>query len=309
MNLLVTGGAGFIGSHFVDLVLNARPDDRVVVLDALTYAGLERNLPMDPRVTLVRGDVADPAAVERLVADAGMVVNFAAESFVDRSIADAAPFARTNVVGVQVLLEACRRHRVAMVQISTDEVYGSIPDGSFTEESALAPNNPYSATKAGADLLCLSFVRTHGMDVRVMRGANAYGPRQHPEKAIPTFTAAALGGEPVPVYGDGSNRREWLHVEDFARAVLVVMESGEPGEVYNAGGGHEVSNLDLARAICRFAGAPERLITFVEDRPGHDFRYSMVWDKIAALGWKPEIGFEGGLRRTVEWFRGERPSR
>jgi dTDP-glucose 4,6-dehydratase len=147
------------------------------------------------------------------------------------------------------------------------------------------------------------------MDVRVMRGANAYGPRQHPEKAIPTFTAAALGGEPVPVYGDGSNRREWLHVEDFARAVLVVMESGEPGEVYNAGGGHEVSNLDLARAICRFAGAPERLITFVDDRPGHDFRYSMVWDKIAALGWKPEVGFEDGLRRTVEWFRGERPSR
>jgi dTDP-glucose 4,6-dehydratase len=309
MNLLVTGGAGFIGSHFVDLVLNARPDDRVLVLDALTYAGLERNLPMDPRVTLVRGDVADPAAVERLVADAGMVVNFAAESFVDRSIADAAPFARTNVVGVQVLLDACRRHRVPMVQISTDEVYGSIPDGSFTEDSPLAPNNPYSATKAGADLMCLSFVRTHGMEVRVMRGANAYGPRQHPEKAIPTFTAAALGGEPVPVYGDGSNRREWLHVEDFARAVLVVMESGEPGEVYNAGGGHEVSNLDLARAICRFAGAPERLITFVEDRPGHDFRYSMVWDKIAALGWKPDVGFEDGLRRTVEWFRGERPSR
>ncbi len=307
----MTGGAGFIGSHFVDLLLGIRPDEPVTVLDSLTYAGHRDNVAPhreDPRFTFVRGDVADAGAVDPLVKAADVVVNFAAESFVDRSIADARPFAVTNVVGTQTLLDACLRHGVPMVQVSTDEVYGSIRDGAFTEDSPLAPNNPYAATKAGADLLCRSFHRTHGLDVRIMRGANAYGPRQHPEKAIPTFTAAALRGEPLPVYGDGSNRREWLHAEDFARAVLTVLERGEPGEVYNAGGGHEVANLELARAICRLAGAPESLVTFVEDRPGHDFRYSMVWERLASVGWKPEVAFEDGLSRTVSWFR-EHPER
>jgi dTDP-glucose 4,6-dehydratase len=195
-----------------------------------------------------------------------------------------------------------------MVQVSTDEVYGSTPEGAFTEESPLQPNNPYSATKAGADLLCRSYHRTYGMDVRIFRGPNAYGPRQHPEKAIPTFTIAALQGRPLPVYGDGSNRREWLHVRDFAGAVLTVTRRGEPGEVYNGGGGHEVTNLDLARTICGLTEASPELIGFVEDRPGHDFRYSMVWDRLRGLGWEPEVPFDRGLEETVAWFR-EHPGR
>ncbi|MFN2589213.1 MAG: dTDP-glucose 4,6-dehydratase [Actinomycetota bacterium] len=305
-DVLVTGGAGFIGSHFVDVALSAGLAERVTVLDALTYAGTRENLADHrdgERVEFVQGDVADPLTVEPLVARSGLVVNFAAESFVDRSIADARPFAVTNVLGTQTLLDACLKHGVPMLQVSTDEVYGSTPEGAFTEESPLQPNNPYAATKAGADLLCRSFHRTYGIDVRIMRGPNAYGPRQHPEKAIPTFAVAALEGSPLPVYGDGSNRREWLYVEDFARAVLTVAEAGAPGEVYNAGGGHEIANVDLAQMVCRIAGAPEDLVTFVEDRPGHDFRYSMVWDRLAALGWKPEVAFEDGLARTVAWFR------
>ncbi len=305
-DVLVTGGAGFIGSHFVDVALEANLGERIAVLDALTYAGTRENLADhrdDRRVEFVQGDVADPLAVEPLVARSGLVVNFAAESFVDRSIADARPFAVTNVLGTQTLLDACLKHSVPMLQVSTDEVYGSTSTGAFTEDSPLQPNNPYAATKAAGDLLCRSFHRTYGIDVRIMRGPNAYGPRQHPEKAIPTFAVAALEGAPLPVYGDGSNRREWLYVEDFARGVLAVAEAGSPGEVYNAGGGHEIANLELARMICRVAGAPENLVTFVEDRPGHDFRYSMVWDRLAALGWKPEVEFEDGLARTVAWYR------
>jgi dTDP-glucose 4,6-dehydratase len=308
VNILVTGGAGFIGSHFVDLLM-AAGSHRVTVLDAFTYAGTTENLDAHrdaPRLRVIRGDVADPKAVGPLVREAELVVNFAAESFVDRSIADPRPFARSNVEGTLVLLSACRLGGTPMVQVSTDEVYGSIEDGAFTEESPLAPNNPYSATKAGADLLCRSFHRTYGMDVRVVRGTNAYGPRQHREKAIPTFIAAAIGGRTLPVYGDGSNRREWLFVEDFARAVMTVCEAGEPGGVYNGGGGHEVANLDLARRICALTGAPESLIGFVEDRPGHDFRYSMVWDRLRDLGWTPKVSFEEGLARTVEWFRANR---
>jgi dTDP-glucose 4,6-dehydratase len=306
VKLLVTGGAGFIGSHFVDLVLASRPDRTVTVLDALTYAGDVRNLDearQHPGFAFVRGDVSDPEATGPLVQEADLVVNFAAESFVDRSIADSRAFVRSNVVGTQVLLEACRLQEIPLVQVSTDEVYGSIAEGMFTEDSSLRPNNPYAATKAGGDLLCRAFHRTYGMDVRVMRGANAFGPRQNPEKAISTFAIAALQGRAVPVYGDGSNRREWLYVEDFARAVLTVIEQGEPGAVYNAGGGHEIANVDLARDICRLAGADEALITFVDDRPGHDFRYSMAWDRIAALGWKPEASFDQALATTVEWYR------
>lgn len=306
MNALVTGGAGFIGSHFVDVLMQARPEDTVTVLDALTYAGNRDNLAAhegDRRFRFVRGDIADEGTVELLVAESDAVFNFAAESFVDRSIEESRPFATTNVVGTLTLLDAVRRHDTPMVQVSTDEVYGSTAEGAFTEGSPLGPNNPYSATKAGADLLCRSFHRTYGTDVRVFRGPNAFGPRQNPEKAIPTFTIAALKGNPLPVYGDGSNRREWLYVEDFARGVLTVADSGDPGEVYNAGGGHEVSNLQLARSICRLTGAPESLIEFVEDRPGHDYRYSMVWERLASLGWKPEAAFDDSLQRTVEWFR------
>ena len=304
MSVLVTGGAGFIGSHFVDRLLDE--GERVTVLDALTYAGTRENLSHreeDQRFRFVHGDIVEAEAVDPLVKDADLVINFAAESFVDRSIGDARPFAVTNVQGTMTILEVCRRHDVRMVQVSTDEVYGSTPDGAFTEESPLQPNNPYSATKGGADLLCRSYHRTYGMDVRIFRGPNAYGPRQHPEKAIPTFTIAALEGRPLPVYGDGSNRREWLHVTDFARAVLTVTREGEPGEVYNGGGGYEVTNLDLARTICRLTGASPDLIGFVEDRPGHDFRYSMVWDRLRGLGWEPEVPFDRGIEETVAWFR------
>jgi dTDP-glucose 4,6-dehydratase len=311
VNVLVTGGAGFIGSHFVDRLLDEGGDQRVTVLDALTYAGTRENLSHreeDERFRFVHGDIVEAEAVDPLVKDADLVVNFAAESFVDRSIGDARPFAVTNVQGTLTILDACRRHEVRMVQVSTDEVYGSTPEGAFTEESPLQPNNPYSATKAGADLLCRSYHRTYGMDVRIFRGPNAYGPRQHPEKAIPTFTIAALEGRPLPVYGDGSNRREWLHVRDFAGAVLTVTLRGEPGEVYNGGGGHEVTNLDLARTICGLTEASPELIGFVEDRPGHDFRYSMVWDRLRGLGWEPEVPFDRGLEETVAWFR-EHPGR
>ena len=306
MNVLVTGGAGFIGSHFVDRLLNEGEGVRVTVLDALTYAGTRENLSHreeDERFRFVHGDIVEVETVDPLVKDADLVVNFAAESFVDRSIGDARPFAVTNVQGTLTILDACRRHEVRMVQVSTDEVYGSTQEGAFTEESPLQPNNPYSATKAGADLLCRSYLHTYDMDVRVFRGPNAYGPRQHPEKAIPTFTVAALEGRPLPVYGDGSNRREWLHVTDFAGAVLTVIRDGEPGEVYNGGGGHEVTNLDLARTICRLTEAPPDLIGFVEDRPGHDFRYSMAWDRLKTLGWEPEVPFDRGIEETVAWFR------
>jgi dTDP-glucose 4,6-dehydratase len=311
VNVLVTGGAGFIGSHFVDVLLQDRPGDRVTVLDALTYAGTKDNLThldREPRFGFVHGDIAEDEVVDPLVGRSDLVFNFAAESFVDRSIDDARPFATTNVVGTLTILEACRRREVPLVQVSTDEVYGSIPDGAFTEDSPLQPNNPYSATKAGADLLCRSYQRTYGGDVRIFRGPNAYGPRQNPEKAIPTFTIAALQGKAVPVYGDGSNRREWLYVEDFARAVLTVADQGSPGGVYNGGGGNEVSNLELARAVCRLAERSDDLIRFVEDRPGHDFRYSMVWDRLRSLGWEPRVPFEEGLRRTVAWLR-EHPER
>jgi dTDP-glucose 4,6-dehydratase len=306
MDVLVTGGAGFIGSHFVDLFRRERPDDRLIVLDALTYAGTRDNLAQhegNEGFGFVEGRIEDPEVVAPLVRQADLVFNFAAESFVDRSIEDSRPFAITNVVGTLAILDACRMHGTPLVQVSTDEVYGSIADGSFTEESPLQPNNPYSASKAAGDLLVRSFHRTHGTSVKLFRGPNAYGPRQHAEKAIPTFTASAFKGNPLPVYGDGSNLREWLFVEDFARAILTVAEQGKSGEIYNGGGGHEVANIDLARSICRLAGADEGLIEFVEDRPGHDFRYSMVWDKLRGLGWKPEVGFEEGLGRTVEWFR------
>jgi dTDP-glucose 4,6-dehydratase len=307
-HVLVTGGAGFIASHVVDLLLQ-RGDQRVTVLDKLTYAGNVDNLSGhrgDPRFDFVRGDVADPEQVGRLVTRATSVVHAAAETFVDRSIAESGAFVRSNVLGTQVVLEACRAAHKPLVVLSTDEVYGSIRHGSFSEEDPLQPNNPYAATKAGADLLCRAYRETYGMPVTIVRGSNAFGPRQHPEKAIPTFALNALDGRRVPVYGTGKNRREWLFVRDFARAVVVVMDSGRPGDTYNIGGGHEASNLDVAREICRLAGAPEALVTFVEDRPGHDFRYALDWAKLAELGWKPETRFHDALAETVEWYKANR---
>ncbi len=308
-HVLATGGAGFIGSHLVDLLLE-RPGYRVTVLDKLTYAGDLANLEAhrdDPRFRFVRGDVADPSAVMPLVVAADRVVHAAAESFVDRSIDDAGAFVRSNVLGTHVVLEACRQAERPLLYVSTDEVYGSVREGAFTEDDPPLPNSPYAATKAGGDLLCRAYRVTYGLPVSIVRGTNAYGPRQHAEKAIPTFVLAALSGRPLPVYGDGSNRRQWLHVRDFARGVVAVLDGGEPGGVYNIGGGHEVSNLELAGLICDLAGAPRSLVSFVPDRPGHDFRYDLAWDRLRSLGWKPAIGFQEGLAETVAWFR-ERPA-
>ena len=304
VHYLVTGGAGFIGSHVVDLLMT-RGEARVTVLDKLTYAGDLSNLERhrdDERFRFVQGDIADPSAVGPLVAEADTVVNMAAESMVDRSIVEPSDFVFTNLVGTYTMLEACRDNGKAMLQVSTDEVYGSTRGGAFGEDDPLRPNSPYSATKAGGDLLCRAYVKTYGMPITLVRGNNAYGPRQHPEKAIPTFTMAALEGRPIPLYGNGSNRREWLHVTDFARAIIRVLDAGESGQVYNIGGGHEISNLQLARMICKLTDASEELITFVEDRPGHDERYALSWAPLAGLGWRPLTPFQDGVREVVDWY-------
>jgi len=303
--ILVTGGAGFIGSHLVDLLLE-RSNTDVTVLDRLTYAGTRANLAHhegDPRFAFVLGDVADAEVVEPLVRGADRVVHAAAESFVDRSIRDSAAFVRSNVLGTQVVLEACRELETPLVFVSTDEVYGSNEGEPFREDDAMRPRNPYAASKAGADLLVHSYVVTYDLRASTVRGTNAYGPRQHPEKAIPTFAMAALQGRPLPVYGDGSNRREWLYVRDFARAIATVLENGEPGGVYNIGGGTEMTNLDLARRICAYLGADPALVSFVPDRPGHDLAYGLDASRLQALGWAPATPFADGLAITLAWYR------
>jgi dTDP-glucose 4,6-dehydratase len=305
--ILVTGGAGFIGSHLVDLLLE-RPDTEVIVLDRLTYAGTRLNLSHhdpDPRFRFVLGDVSDTGVVAPLVSEADRVIHAAAESFVDRSIEDSRAFVLSNVLGTQVVLEACRELGRPLVYVSTDEVYGSRSgEGApFDEGDPMRPRNPYAASKAGADLLVHSYVVTYGLRATTVRGTNAFGPRQHPEKAIPTFATAALQGRPVPVYGDGSNRREWLYVRDFVRAIAAVHDRGEPGGVYNIGGGTELSNLDLARRICSALGVDGSLITFVRDRPGHDLAYGLDWSRLEALGWRPATPFSDGLATTLAWYR------
>jgi dTDP-glucose 4,6-dehydratase len=306
VNVLVTGGAGFIGSHLVDLVLE-RAGTEVTVLDRLSTGGSRRNLEAhesDPRFRFVQADVADAGTVSSLVGQADAVVHAAAESHVDRSIDAPREFIHSNVVGTETILSACRDTGTRMLMISTDEVYGAgHPDGGlFDEDHAVNPRSPYAASKAAADLLCRAYVATYEADVTVVRGTNAYGPRQI-ERVIPTYAIAALERRPIPVYGRGEQRREFLHVRDWARAALVVLERGDPGVVYNIGAGFELSNLDLARRICAAAGAPESLITFVPDRPGHDFRYGVAADRVMALGWKPEIAFDRGLEETVAWYR------
>ncbi len=308
MQLLVTGGAGFVGSNFIRHVLAARPDARVVNLDLLTYAGNLENLADvagNPRYRFVRGDVSQPEHLrfcldERLDA----IVNFAAESHVDRAILNSTPFVTTNVLGTQTLLELARKLKTArFLQVSTDEVYGSIESGSFTEESPLEPNSPYAASKAAADLLVRAYHRTYGLDTVVTRCGNNYGPYQFPEKLVPLMICNALKEARLPVYGDGLQSRDWIHVEDHCRALLAVLLKGEAGSVYNIGAGGEHLNIDVIGRILRLLEKPDRLIQFVDDRPGHDRRYSIDASRIRSeLGWSPQIPFPEGLRDTVQWY-------
>ena len=305
MRLLVTGGCGFIGSSYVRLVLEERPDDEVVVLDKLTYAGRRENLEeIADRLEFLEGAIEDRDAVREAMAGCDAVVNFAAESHVDRSIADQDAFARTHVIGTSVLLDAAREHGVRrFLQVSTDEVYGSIEEGTFTETSPLNPSSPYSATKAAGDLLVSAHAHTYGIEAVICRGSNNYGPRQYPEKLIPLCILNAFAGDPLPVYGDGRQVRNWLYVEDFARAIDLVLRAGNPGEVYNVGGPDEVENLEVVRRILALTGRDESLIEYVTDRPGHDRRYSLSSAKVRALGWEPSRDFAQGLAETVDWYR------
>jgi dTDP-glucose 4,6-dehydratase len=307
MKLLVCGGAGFIGSTFVRQRLREHGDE-VMVLDKLTYAGREENFhdfAGEEAFAFVRGGIEDPEAVGGAIAACRpeAIVNFAAETHVDRSIAEPDAFVKTHAVGTYVLLEAAREWGVRYVQVSTDEVYGSIEEGSFTEESPLAPSSPYSATKTGADLLVQSYFHTYGMEALIARGSNNYGPYQYPEKLIPLIILNALHGDPLPVYGDGMQVRNWIHATDFAAAIGHVLEHGNPGEVYNAGGPDECPNIEVINRVIELTGAEESLVEHVTDRPGHDRRYSLSSEKVRALGWEPRVRFDEGLEQTVAWYR------
>jgi dTDP-glucose 4,6-dehydratase len=307
MKLLVCGGAGFIGSTFARQRL-LEHGDQVTVLDKLTYAGREENfhdLVENPGFGFVRGAIEDRDAVAAAIAAAApeAIVNFAAETHVDRSIAKPDAFVSTHALGTYVLLEAAREHELRYVQVSTDEVYGSIEQGTFTEESPLAPSSPYSATKAGADLLVQSYFHTYGLQALICRGSNNYGPYQYPEKLIPLMILNALHGDALPVYGDGMQVRNWIHATDFAAAIGHVLAHGQPGEVYNAGGPDEEANMTVVTRIVALSGASESQIEHVRDRPGHDRRYSLSSEKVRALGWSPRVRFEQGLEQTVAWYR------
>ncbi|MEA2214345.1 MAG: dTDP-glucose 4,6-dehydratase [Solirubrobacteraceae bacterium] len=303
MKLLVCGGAGFIGSTFVALRVREN-GDQVTVLDKLTYAGRRENLaPLAAEIRFVQGAIEDPAIVAEAMDGAEAVVNFAAETHVDRSIADPFAFSITNGQGTHVLLEAARERGLRYVQVSTDEVYGSIETGSFTETSPLAPSSPYSATKTGADLLVASYFHTYKLETLVCRGSNNYGPRQYPEKLIPLMILNALAGDPLPVYGDGRQVRNWLYVEDFGRGIGAVLSHGQPGETYNCGGPDECENLEVVTRILELTGADRSLIEYVTDRPGHDRRYSLSSAKLQGLGWRAQTRFAEGLADTVAWYR------
>jgi len=306
MRILVTGGAGFIGSNFVQYVLNEHKKDEIVTLDSLTYAGSKNNLENvldDPRHRFVEGDIRNLDLVMDLVDDVDAIVNFAAESHVDRSIEGAKPFVTTNIQGTQTLLDAAKKVGIdRFLQISTDEVYGQILDGKFSEDDRLNPRNPYSATKAGADLLAQSFQTTHDLPVLITRTCNNFGPRQHSEKLIPKFVHNAAAGEALPVYGDGSNIREWIYVEDNCRALDVVLREGNAGEIYNIGSKIEKTNLEVTEAILDAVGASSDLIEFVNDRAGHDQRYALNCEKLDKLGWEPKYTFEQGLEQTVDYY-------
>ena len=309
LKLLVTGGAGFIGSNFIHYMRREHPDYEIINVDLLTYAGNLDNLEGiegTPGYRFVRADIADRAAMEPIFREGvDVVVNFAAESHVDRSIAQPDVFVRTNVLGTQTLLELARQYKVQKyVQISTDEVYGTLgPEGLFTEETPLKPNSPYSASKAGADLLVRAYHETYGLPVNITRCSNNYGPYQFPEKLIPLMIRQALNDQPLPVYGDGLNIRDWLYVEDHCSAIDLVIHKGRIGEIYNIGGRNERTNLQVVRTILQVLGKPESLIKFVEDRPGHDRRYAIDAEKIRReLGWRPKHDYESGIRATIQWY-------
>lgn len=313
MNLLITGGAGFIGSNFVRYMHQKYPDYTIVNLDKLTYAGRRENLQDlegKPHYTFVQGDICDEALVEKVLKDYGieMVVHFAAESHVDRSITGPSVFVTTNVLGTQTLLEAAKKANIKkFYHISTDEVYGALTledPNKFTEKTPLSPHSPYSASKAGSDLLVQAYYTTYGLPTVISRCSNNYGPYQFPEKVIPVFIKAAMNNQPLPVYGDGLYVRDWIHVEDHCRASDLILHAGKAGEVYNVGGGNERSNIEIAQMILRELGKPESLITHVKDRLGHDRRYAIEDAKIRKeLGWKPEVNFEEGIRGTIEWYK------
>lgn len=311
MRVLVTGGAGFIGSNFVRMVAggNFKEISSVQVLDKLTYAGVIANLKdvsTIPSYDFSQGDICDPELVDDLINDVDAVINFAAESHVDRSISGAADFVRTNIVGVQVLLDAIKAsgRKIRFLQVSTDEVYGSIEEGSWTENFPLLPNSPYSASKASGELLARSYNRTHFMDVVITRCSNNYGTHHFPEKLIPLFITNLLEGKKVPVYGTGKNIRDWLHVDDHCRGIYQALMNGRSGEIYNIGGGRELTNNEITSLILNAMGADETSIEYVEDRKGHDLRYSVDWTKInRELGYEPQVKFEDGLRETIQWYR------
>ena len=311
MRVLVTGAAGFIGSNFVRMIARGELQgvSSVAVLDKLTYAGVKENLFSAKNIlnfSFVEGDVCDAELVESMIEDVDAVINFAAESHVDRSIQSASEFLQTNVVGVQVLLDAIKisKKKIRFLQVSTDEVYGSIEFGSWTEDWPLQPNSPYSASKASGELVARSYNRTHGMDVVITRCSNNYGTHHFPEKLIPLFITNLIEGKKVTVYGTGENVRDWLHVDDHCRGVYQVLMNGRPGEVYNIGGGRELTNNEITRLILDTMGADDSSVKYVEDRKGHDLRYSVDWTKIKReLGYEPQVKFEDGLRETIQWYR------
>lgn len=307
MKVVVTGGAGFIGSHFVRYLLQSRPSHEVVVLDNLTYAGRLENLhDVIDDIEFIRGDICSELDVERAMSGCLVVFHFAAESHVDRSISDASSFVQTNVWGTYILLEAAKRQGVErFIHISTDEVYGSQLEGSFAEGDPLSPSSPYSASKAAADLLALSYFRTYGLPVIVTRSSNNFGPYQYPEKLIPLFTLNALDRMPLPVYGDGNNVRDWMYVNDNCKAIDFVAQNGTPGEIYNISSGVEMRNLEIIDLILNLTDRSRDLIKWVKDRPGHDRRYSLDTSKIQQLGWRPDGNFEDRLAETVEWYRAQ----
>ncbi|MBN2405758.1 MAG: dTDP-glucose 4,6-dehydratase [Coriobacteriia bacterium] len=310
MKILVCGGAGFIGSTFVRRTLAKDPSTEIVNLDKLTYAGNLDNLRSvegDSRYRFVHADICDREAVTEAAQDVDAIVNFAAETHVDRSIAEPEAFLRTDILGTHTLLEVAREFGISrMVQVSTDEVYGSVSEGSSTEEDRIIASSPYSASKAGGDLQVLAYHRTYGLPVMITRGSNTYGPHQYPEKLIPLFVTNALEGEKLPLYGDGLNVRDWLHADDHSDGIAFVLANGQPGEVYNVGGGNERTNLEITRIILDELGLDESAVRRVTDRPGHDRRYSLDCSKMHALGWRPAVDFEQGLRETIRWYRDNR---